>query len=92
MDQYTFHTSFCQSLYPVSTLEGRASTTIWHFGKSLLFRGRLHVSDSAYESRYDFVHDLHTKGFGFGLSIQHHYNEIQDAEDAEREERDVVRD
>jgi hypothetical protein len=28
-----------------------------------LIRGRLHMSDSAFESPYDSVHDLHTNGF-----------------------------
>jgi hypothetical protein len=36
-----------------------------------IVRGRLHVSDSAYESPYDSVHDLHTKGLGFRLSFGH---------------------
>jgi hypothetical protein len=34
-------------------------------------RVRLHESDSAYKSRYDSMQDLHTKGFGFGLSFRH---------------------
>ena len=34
-------------------------------------RGRLHVSESAYESPYDSAHDLHTKGLGFQFPIIH---------------------
>jgi hypothetical protein len=36
-------------------------------------RGRLHVSDSDYESPYDSVHDSHTKGLGtpFATTCQH---------------------
>jgi hypothetical protein len=32
-------------------------------------RGRLHVSDSAYELPYDSVHNLHTNGLGFRVSF-----------------------
>jgi hypothetical protein len=35
------------------------------------FRGRLHVPDSVYESLYDSVHDLRSKGLGFRLSFGH---------------------
>jgi hypothetical protein len=35
----------------------------------LAVRGRLHVSDSVYESPYDSVHGLHTKGLGYLFSL-----------------------
>jgi hypothetical protein len=36
---------------------------------SALVRGRLHVSDSAYELPYDSVHNLHIEGISFQFSI-----------------------
>jgi Tfp pilus assembly protein PilF len=33
--------------------------------KSFIQCGRLHVSDSAYKSPYDSVHNMHAKGLGF---------------------------
>jgi hypothetical protein len=42
-------------------------------------RGRLHVSDSAYESPYDSVHNLHTKGIGFLISISEEHISEMDA-------------
>jgi hypothetical protein len=38
-----------------------------------LLMGRLHVSDSAYESPYDSLHNLQTKGLGFRLSFRHQF-------------------
>jgi hypothetical protein len=41
-------------------------------GCHLPLRGRLHVSDSAFESPYDSMHNLHTRGLGwFLLSFGH---------------------
>jgi hypothetical protein len=37
------------------------------FESPFRLRGRLHVSDSA----HDFMHNLHTKGLGFQLSLRH---------------------
>jgi hypothetical protein len=34
-------------------------------------RGRVHVSDSVYESPYNYVYDLHSNGLGFQLSFGH---------------------
>jgi hypothetical protein len=43
-------------------------------------RGRLHVSDSAYELPYDSVHDLTTKGLGFRLSLGHQFQLLHSRE------------
>jgi hypothetical protein len=41
--------------------------SLWliHHRKHYQVRGRLHVHESVYESAYDFVHDLLSKGVGF---------------------------
>jgi hypothetical protein len=75
---YTFQPKLIENLIERGLWPEIVHRIVWRFVRKIArvdgdgpLRGRLHVSDSAYELPYDWVHDLHTKGLGFSLSFGH---------------------